>query len=676
MNNMLYLIPVVGVIGLAFAFLLTAKINKFSPGTERMKEIAAAIHGGAKAFLFAEYKILVFFILALFIAIGCALSWGTGVSFLIGASFSIAAGYFGMNVATKANARTAFAAKEGGMKKALSVAFSGGAVMGMCVVGLGLLGISAIYAITKNADYLFGFSLGASSIALFARVGGGIYTKAADVGADLVGKVEAGIPEDDPRNPAVIADNVGDNVGDVAGMGADLFESYAGAIVSAISLGIAAFTKANNPLIGAFYPLFIAAIGVLASIVSTFFVRGGKTDPHKSLKTATNASSIIVLVAGLALSYYMFGTLKYGFAIFAGIVVGILIGTLTEIYTSDAHRPVRKIAEQSETGTATNIISGISVGLKSTATPILLICVGIFVSYFCCKSELEGTGIYGVALAAVGMLSTTGITVAVDAYGPIADNAGGIAEMAGLDESVREITDKLDSVGNTTAAIGKGFAIGSAALTSLALFFSYAQAVGLEQIGIDLLNYQVVIGLLIGGMLPFVFSAFTMESVSKAAFEMIEEVRRQFKTIPGILEGKAKPDYNTCVAISTRAALKEMIVPGVLAVVTPLVVGCVLGVSALGGLLAGSLVTGVLLAIFMSNSGGAWDNAKKYIESGVHGGKGSETHKAAVVGDTVGDPFKDTSGPSINILIKLMTVVALVFAPLFLVINGGQGFIM
>ncbi len=676
MNQILYLVPVVGVIGLIFAFLLTAKINKFSPGTERMKEIAAAIHGGAKAFLFAEYKILVFFILALFIAIGCGISWGTGVSFLIGASFSIAAGYFGMSVATKANARTAFAAKEGGMKKALSVAFSGGAVMGMCVVGLGLLGISSIYAITKNADYLFGFSLGASSIALFARVGGGIYTKAADVGADLVGKVEAGIPEDDPRNPAVIADNVGDNVGDVAGMGADLFESYAGAIISAISLGIAAFTKANNPLIGAFYPLFIAAIGVLASVVSTFFVRGGKSDPHKSLKTATNASSIIVLVAGLALSYYMFGTLKYGFAIVAGIIVGILIGTLTEIYTSDAHRPVRKIAEQSETGTATNIISGISVGLKSTATPILLICVGIFVSYFCCQSELEGTGIYGVALAAVGMLSTTGITVAVDAYGPIADNAGGIAEMAGLDESVREVTDKLDSVGNTTAAIGKGFAIGSAALTSLALFFSYAQAVNLEQIGIDLLNYQVVIGLLIGGVLPFVFSAFTMESVSKAAFEMIEEVRRQFKTIPGILEGKAKPDYNTCVAISTRAALKEMIVPGILAVVTPLVVGCVLGVGALGGLLAGSLVTGVLLAIFMSNSGGAWDNAKKYIESGVHGGKGSEPHKASVVGDTVGDPFKDTAGPSINILIKLMTVVALVFAPVFLVINGGQGFIM
>ena len=676
MEKILYLVPVVGVIGLAFAFLLTAKINKYSPGTERMQEIAAAIHGGAKAFLFAEYKILVFFILALFIAIGCGISWGTGASFLVGAVFSIAAGYFGMSVATKANARTAFAAKEGGMKKALSVAFSGGAVMGMCVVGLGLLGISGIYAITKNADYLFGFSLGASSIALFARVGGGIYTKAADVGADLVGKVEAGIPEDDPRNPAVIADNVGDNVGDVAGMGADLFESYAGAIISAVSLGVASFSKASNPLVGAFYPLFISAIGVLASIVSTFFVRGVKTDPHKSLKTATNASSIFVLIAGLGLSYYMFGTFKYGFAIVAGIVVGILIGTLTEIYTSDAHRPVRKIAEQSETGTATNIISGISVGLKSTATPILLICVGIFVSYFCCQSELEGTGIYGVALAAVGMLSTTGITVAVDAYGPIADNAGGIAEMAGLDESVREVTDKLDSVGNTTAAIGKGFAIGSAALTSLALFFSYAQAVNLEQIGIDLLNYQVVIGLLIGGVLPFVFSAFTMESVSKAAFEMIEEVRRQFKTIPGILEGKAKPDYNTCVAISTRAALKEMIVPGVLAVVTPFVVGCVLGVSALGGLLAGSLVTGVLLAIFMSNSGGAWDNAKKYIESGVHGGKGSEPHKASVVGDTVGDPFKDTAGPSINILIKLMTVVALVFAPLFLMINGGQGFIM
>ena len=676
MEKIIYVIPFIGIIGMLFALYLAMKINKQDPGTERMKEISAAIHGGAKAFLFAEYKILVFYVLALFAAIGCCLSWATAVSFLVGAFFSVGAGYFGMTVATKANVRTAQAAVKGGMKKALSVAFSGGAVMGMSVVGLGILGISAIYIITKDADVLFGFSLGASSIALFARVGGGIYTKAADVGADLVGKVEAGIPEDDPRNPAVIADNVGDNVGDVAGMGADLFESYAGAVISAVSLGIAAFSQWSNPSIGPLYPLYIAAIGVIASILATFLVRGGKSDPHKSLKVATNASSIVVMIAGVALSKYMFGSFKYGFAVFAGILVGILIGSLTEVYTSDAYKSVRKIAEQSETGTATNIISGIAVGLKSTATPIILICIAIFVSYFCCKSEFSGTGIYGVALAAVGMLSTTGITVAVDAYGPIADNAGGIAEMAGLDESVREVTDKLDSVGNTTAAIGKGFAIGSAALTALALFFSYSQAVNLEKGGIDLLDYQVVIGLLIGGVLPFVFSAFTMESVSKAAYEMIEEVRRQFKTIPGILEGTAKPDYETCVAISTTAALKEMIIPGVLAVVSPLLVGCILGVRALGGHLAGSLVTGVLLAIFMSNSGGAWDNAKKFIESGVHGGKGGEAHKASVVGDTVGDPFKDTAGPSINILIKLMSVVALVFAPLFMMINAGQGFLM
>ena len=675
MEKLVYFIPVVGVIGLMFAFFLAMKISKNDPGNERMQEIAAAIHGGAKAFLFAEYRILVFFILFLFIAIGCFINWSMAGSFLIGAVFSIAAGYFGMNVATKANVRTTKAAMDGGMKKALNVAFSGGAVMGMCVVGLGLLGISGLYALTKDADVLFGFSLGASSIALFARVGGGIYTKAADVGADLVGKVEAGIPEDDPRNPAVIADNVGDNVGDVAGMGADLFESYAGAVISAISLGTATFAGVSNPLIGAFYPLFVAAVGVLASIVATFFARGVKSDPHKALKNATNGAAVLVLIASLALSRYMFGTFKYGFAILSGVVVGVLIGALTELYTSDKYKSVQKIAEQSETGSATNTISGIAVGLKSTAMPIILICVGILVSYYCCKSEVSGSGIYGVALAAVGMLSTTGITVAVDAYGPIADNAGGIAEMSGLDESVREVTDKLDSVGNTTAAIGKGFAIGSAALTALALFFSYAQAVKLDVIGISLLDYQVVIGLLIGGVLPFVFSSFTMESVSKAAYEMIEEVRRQFKEIPGILEGKAKPDYNSCVAISTTAALKEMIIPGVLAVASPLLVGCILGVSALGGLLAGSLVTGVLLAIFMSNSGGAWDNAKKYIESGVHGGKGSPAHKASVVGDTVGDPFKDTAGPSINILIKLMSVVALVFAPLFMLINEGAGFL-
>ena len=673
MEILTYSIPVIGALALVYAFFLALKIKKQSPGNEKMQEISSAIHEGAKAFLFAEYRILVFFIIALFAAIGFAISWGTAISFIMGAIFSIIAGYFGMNVATKANVRTAQAAATSGMKKALSVAFSGGAVMGMCVAGLGLFGIATIYAITKNADILFGFSLGASSIALFARVGGGIYTKAADVGADLVGKVEAGIPEDDPRNPAVIADNVGDNVGDVAGMGADLFESYSGAIISAVSLGFTAFIGSSTKPQGVIFPLVISAVGILASILSTFFVKGETKDPHKALKTATYVSSAIVAVAAIALSNFMLGTLRYGIAVVSGIVVGSLIGIITEIYTSDTHKSVQKIAEQSETGTATNIISGMAVGLKSTAFPILLICVGIFVSYFCCKNVSVGAGIYGVALAAVGMLSTTGVTVAVDAYGPIADNAGGIAEMAGLDHSVREITDKLDSVGNTTAAIGKGFAIGSAALTALALFFSYAQAVSLDVMGINILNYKVVIGLFIGGVLPCIFSAFTMESVSKAAHKMIEEVRRQFRELPGILEGTTKPDYSTCVSISTTAALKEMVIPGLLAVFCPIAVGCLLGVEALGGLLAGALVTGVLLAIFMSNSGGAWDNAKKYIEGGVHGGKGGDSHKAAVVGDTVGDPFKDTSGPSINILIKLMTVVALVFARLFMMIGDGAG---
>ena len=655
---MIYLAPILAVVALLFAAYKTAFVSKADAGTERMREIAASINEGARAFLFAEYRILVIFIVVLFLLIGFLMhSWTTAICFLCGALFSILAGYIGMNVATKANVRTANAARESGMNKALSIAFSGGSVMGMCVVGLGLLGVSVLYMITKDPNMLFGFSLGASSIALFARVGGGIYTKAADVGADLVGKVEAGIPEDDPRNPAVIADNVGDNVGDVAGMGADLFESYVGAIVSAMTLG--AFVNPQSTI----FPLVIAAFGILASVIATFFVRGQEgSNPHKALKMGSYVSAILVVITSLIFSKVLLGSIKPSLAIIAGLIVGLVIGIITEVYTSGDYRFVKKIAAQSETGSATTIISGVAVGMMSTWVPVVLICVGIFIAY-------KFADLYGIALAAVGMLSTTGITVAVDAYGPIADNAGGIAEMSHLDHSVREITDKLDAVGNTTAAMGKGFAIGSAALTALALFVSFAHATGLSLDEVALTSPNVVIGLLIGGMLPFVFSAMTMDSVSKAAYKMIEEVRRQFREIPGVMEGTAKPDYKTCVSISTTAALKEMLLPGIMAVVAPLLVGLLLGADALAGLLAGSLVTGVMLAMFMSNSGGAWDNAKKYIEEGHHGGKGSEAHKAAVVGDTVGDPFKDTSGPSINILIKLMTVVSTVFAALFTV--GG-----
>jgi K(+)-stimulated pyrophosphate-energized sodium pump len=652
--------PIVGILGLLFALYKAKGIEKVEPGNERMREISQYIADGAMAFLKRQYKSLAIFVILLFIILIFAPGQGfkTAISFLVGAAFSVAAGYVGMKVATKANVRTANAAMESGMTKALNIAFSGGAVMGITVVGLGILGVSALYIIFKDVNIVTGFSLGASSIALFARVGGGIYTKAADVGADLVGKVEAGIPEDDPRNPAVIADNVGDNVGDVAGMGADLFESYVGAIISALTLGTIAHGKA-----GVQYAIALSSVGVVASILGVYFVRGDK-DPQKSLNNGTLASSVITVIAGFFLSNIIIGSYKPFIAMLSGLVVGLIISRMTEYYTSGDYSPVKKVAKESETGTATNIIGGLSVGMMSTTGPMVIIAIGIMIAYFLGGGSSNSVeGLYGIAMAAVGMLSTAGMTIAVDAYGPIADNAGGIAEMCDLPPEVREITDKLDAVGNTTAAIGKGFAIGSAALTALGLFASYTQAVGLESINMS--SPTVIAGAFIGGMLPFLFSALTMDAVGKAANKMIEEVRRQFREIPGIMEGTTTPDYANCVDISTQAALKEMIVPGLLAVVVPVLVGVLLGAEALGGLISGALITGVLMAIFMSNAGGAWDNAKKYIEDGHHGGKGSDAHKAAVNGDTVGDPFKDTSGPSLNILIKLMTIVSLVFAEMF-----------
>ena len=659
--------PIAAAVGLVVAFILASWISKQEEGTDRMKEIAGYIHEGAMAFLKREYRTMIIVIIVLFLAIGFLLhNWIEACLYVIGALFSVLAGYFGMSVATKGNVRTANAAMTSGMPKALAVAFRSGAVMGLCVSGLGLLGVGAIFAILVSVSGLdtftnavTGFGLGASSMALFGRVGGGIYTKAADVGADLVGKVEAGIPEDDPRNPAVIADNVGDNVGDVAGMGSDLFESYVGSIISAVTLASVAAANAADTDVMTFagFPLILAAIGILASVLGILMVRGKEGgNPANALNMGTYISGIIVIVCAIVLSNKMLGSMNYAWAIIAGLVCGIAIGKITEVYTSGDYNSVKKIADQSQTGAATTIISGLGVGMMSTLMPIIFIAVATFIAY------MFG-GFYGIALSAVGMLSTTGMTVAVDAYGPVSDNAGGIAEMSELPDEVRNITDTLDAVGNTTAAIGKGFAIGSAALTALALFVSYSTVAGISTV--SLLDPIVIIGLFIGAMLPFLFSAMTMNSVGKAANQMIEEVRRQFRETPGIMQGTAKPDYARCVEISTGAALKEMVVPGLMAIVVPLLVGFLLGAEALAGCLAGSLASGVLLAIMMSNAGGAWDNAKKYIEGGHFGGKGSEPHKAAVVGDTVGDPFKDTSGPSINILIKLMTIVAVVFAPMF-----------
>ena len=657
------------IISLIVLIFIAKDILKKDPGNKKMREIASHIEEGAMAFIKKEYKYLSIFVVCIFILISIFLSYKTAIAFLIGAIFSMVAGFVGMRIAVKANVRCANAAKSG-IKKALDVAFSGGTVMGLCVVSLGVIGLTMLSVVFDlNTEYITGFGLGASSIALFARVGGGIYTKAADVGADLVGKVEANIPEDDPRNPAVIADNVGDNVGDVCGMGADLFESYVGSIISAITLGsfLVSTVLGREALL---YPLILAAIGIIASIIGIFAVKMYKGDnPQKALNIGSFLSGIIALIlSGLACNYF-FKDLKLFIPIVVGVCVGLLIGKITEIYTSSDYKSVKYMADECKTGAATNIIAGLAVGMKSTVMPIILIVIGILISYFGAGgSDNSLIGLYSIALSAIGMLSTTAITVAVDAYGPIADNAGGIAEMSGLDESIREITDKLDSVGNTTAAIGKGFAIGSAALTALALFASYTQAVNLE--AINLLNPLTLVGVLIGGMLPFLFGALTMQSVGKAAGEMVSEVRRQFKEKPGILEGTEKPEYSTCVEISTRAALREMIAPGIIAVLSPLVVGILLGKEALAGLICGGVVTGVMMAILMSNAGGAWDNTKKYIESGVNGGKGSDAHKAGVIGDTVGDPFKDTSGPSMNILIKLMTIVAVVFAPLIVEFGG------